>query len=185
MTKTHWRGEIDSNSEVFTSADLFEIGAGKDVTFQIAGTKRGELKNPELGKSKRTIMVSLVGVAKPWGLNVTNAKMLERITGSPYRDDWTGARVTLYVTTVKSHGEEVTCIRVRPSKPSASAPVYGGATAAPAAFDLDGWLAALADCATAADLTKLRADLTAAKPPKEHRAALSSAVETAEARVGK
>lgn len=181
--RQHWRKMIDSNSKVFTSADLHDIGGGSDVTFRIAGTKGGELENPEMGKPKRTVMVTLAGVAKPWGLNITNAKSLEKLNGSPYPSDWTGSLCTLYITTTKNRGEEVECVRVRPRKPGKDAAVYGSASGSGTPFDLDGHCSEIAACKTADELRAKRDELNGLAIPSTAKPALKTAISDAEKRI--
>lgn len=181
--RQHWRTMIDRNSKVFTSADLHEIGGGQDVTFRIDGTAGGKLEDPQKGKSKRTVMVKLAGVEKPWGLNVTNAKALEKLTGSAYPADWKGALCTLYITTTTMGSEECECLRVRPRKPGKDAAVYGGTNGSGAPFDLDGHCSEIAACKTADELKAKRDELNGLTIPPSAKPALKTAIGDAEKRI--
>ena len=47
-------------------------------------------------------------------LNSTNCKVLSRLTGSPYIEDWTGVEFTVGVEKVKAFGELHDALRIRP-----------------------------------------------------------------------
>lgn len=50
---------------------------------------------------------------KPMILNVTNAKTIERIYGTPYIEDWSGKKIQLYIAQVNAFGETVDALRIR------------------------------------------------------------------------
>src|SRR5262245_6138688 len=76
-------------------------------------------------------VVHFEGQSKGLVLNVTNWNMLEELSGSDESDDWTGLRVTLYVTKVDFQGRRVPAIRIEaaPSKSSPGNSGTGGARA--------------------------------------------------------
>jgi hypothetical protein len=43
--------------------------------------------------------------------------MMHKVIGSPFIEDWKGKTITVYATTTKVAGEEVECLRVRPTLP--------------------------------------------------------------------
>ena len=55
--------------------------------------------------------------------NRTNAKTITKVVGSPFVEDWSGKRITLYPTTTKFGGDVVECIRIRPAAPKQAAPI--------------------------------------------------------------
>ena len=55
--------------------------------------------------------------------NRTNAKTITKVLGSPYLEEWSGKKITLFPTTTKFGGEVVECIRVRPTAPKQAAPI--------------------------------------------------------------
>jgi hypothetical protein len=68
---------------------------------------------------------------KPFILNRTNQKSIERLTGSPYIEDWRDKDITLFATKTKVAKEVVECLRIRPTvtqrpkeKPLLSAPRF-------------------------------------------------------------
>lgn len=113
-TKTHWKRLINPDY----------IGAymvAEDTTVKIEKVTR-QLVKGEGGKSEECTVAHLVGT-KPFILNRTNSKMITKLYGSPYIEDWVGKTITLYPTTTKVAGETVECLRIRPTRPTSSKPV--------------------------------------------------------------
>lgn len=50
-------------------------------------------------------------------LNRTNSKMIQKIYGTPYIEEWVGKTITLYAATTKLAGEDVECLRIRSQQP--------------------------------------------------------------------
>lgn len=112
LIKTHWKRLINPDY----------IGAymvAEDMTVKIEKVTR-QLVKGEGGKSEECTVAHLVGT-KPFILNRTNSKMITKLYGSPYIEDWVGKQITLYPTTTKVAGETVECLRIRPTKPTAPA----------------------------------------------------------------
>jgi hypothetical protein len=105
----HWR----------TMINLDYIGAymldGKDMVVKIQSIKNEEVTGDK-GKKEMCMVAQLEGT-KPFIINRTNAKMINKLMNSPYLDDWCGKCVTLYPTTTSVGGETVECIRIRPTLP--------------------------------------------------------------------
>lgn len=201
-----WREDTDRNSNYFTHADITELTkGGTEITVRIVKAVAGKVKTR---KSKRAVLLTFAGgIEKPLGLNPTNATSIEKLLGTEKYARWVGSAITLYISrTDRGRTEDdpepgpgekpgtinVKCVRVRPMRPPSDATVYGEATSrtlesvpatAPEPFDLDGWLAAIADCETPSDLTSLRAKLNATARPKEARAPLAAAIKAAEERI--
>ena len=60
--------------------------------------------------------------SKPLLLNKTNAKSIEKATGSDDTDVWIGKRVVVFPTETEMGGETVDCIRIRAPKTGAKLP---------------------------------------------------------------
>lgn len=54
---------------------------------------------------------------KPMILNVTNAKTIERVHGTPYIEDWAGKKIQVYIAQVNAFGETVDALRIRNKAP--------------------------------------------------------------------
>jgi hypothetical protein len=114
QTKTHWKRLINPDY----------IGAymvNEDTTVKIVSVTR-QLVKGEGGKTEECMVAILEGT-KPFILNRTNSKMITKLYGSPYIEDWFGKLITLYSTTTKVAGETVECLRIRPNKPNTGKPV--------------------------------------------------------------
>lgn len=114
--KTHYRKAFDS--PYLSSADIVEP---TDIT--IASVRL------ELDKTKKTkdqfntayfVEKELRAgeKLKPMILNATNSKTLKSLTGSPFIDDWTGVKITVYVDPNVRFGKEIMeGLRVSPKAP--------------------------------------------------------------------
>lgn len=115
LIKTHWKRLINPDY----------IGAymvAEDTVVKIEKVTR-QLVKGEGGKSEECTVAHLAGT-KPFILNRTNSKMIAKLYGSPYIEDWVGKTITLYPTTTKVAGETVECLRIRPTKPTAKVVDY-------------------------------------------------------------
>lgn len=98
---------------------------GKDMLLTIAAVDQ-ELVTGEKGAQEMCLVIHWKEDAKPMICNKTNAKMLEKLAGSAFMDDWIGLPVQLYFDpTVKFGKERVGGIRIRQKRTLAanSAPV--------------------------------------------------------------
>lgn len=117
MEKTphvHWRAL--SNPDYIGAYSL----DGKDLTVKILSVNKREVVGDK-GKKDMCTVAELEG-QKPMVVNATNSKMIQKILGTAYIDEWVGKSITLYPTTTKDkNGEMVECIRVRPVAPKTRA----------------------------------------------------------------
>ncbi|MEY0695071.1 hypothetical protein AB7378_15050 [Providencia rettgeri] len=116
--KTHYRKAFDS--PYLSSADIVDR-----VDLTIA---RVVLEGDKTKKTKDLFNTAYFAekelrpgeVLKPMILNATNSKMLRRLTGSPFIEDWCNQRVTVYVDTNVKFGREVMeGLRISPNAPRA------------------------------------------------------------------
>lgn len=94
---------------------------GREVVVEIASVTKGEVVGTGGKKAKKPV-VRFKGKEKALALNITNVRTIGGIYGFKAAD-WVGKRITLYATTTNFGGQTVDCIRVRPTKPGAKAPV--------------------------------------------------------------
>lgn len=107
----HWKRAF--NPDWFGSWCLPD---GKDVILTIAAVDQ-ELVTGEKGSQEMCLVVHWKENAKPLICNKTNAKMLEKLAGSSFMDEWVGMAVQLYFDpTVKFGKERVGGIRIRQKK---------------------------------------------------------------------
>lgn len=106
MTKTHWKQLQNPNY-----LGAYSLPNGEDMPVQIEKVIKEQVKS-EGGKSDECT-VAYMKNQKPMILNVTNCKMITKIVGSPYIENWIGVKITLYVSKTKLKGEDVECLRIR------------------------------------------------------------------------
>lgn len=106
--KTHWR-KLDNPN--YIGAYAFQPGEEKTLT--ISEIRVEEITGADGKKENCTIVHWVETNNKPMILNSTNAKMITKLTGSPYIEDWTGRSIVLGVETVSAFGERVEAVRVK------------------------------------------------------------------------
>ena len=109
--KTHFKKLRDPN--YFGSWDI-QDGEHEELTVTIKQAAPGQVKN-DRGTEDVTLL-HLVDY-KPLILNATNAETISKVLDSPFIEDWTGKRITLYVKRVKAFGDWVDAVRVRDKPP--------------------------------------------------------------------
>ena len=110
---THWKK--------LTNPDYlgaYSLDGGQDIVLTIDHVTRETVTGPE-GKKEDCSVIHWIPEenAKPMILNITNAKMIERLLKSPYLEDWSGKRIQIGAEKVKAFGEVVDALRVRPFLP--------------------------------------------------------------------
>ena len=108
-TKTHFKKL--QNPDYLGAYDFNEgeqrIATIKDVKQGIIKSERGD---------EAEIIVSFVEPFKPMIINATNAKMIAKISGSNYIEDWKGKQFYIVVKKVKAFGDVVDALRISPEK---------------------------------------------------------------------
>lgn len=119
MPKTHWK-KIVSDPHYLGEADFNE---SEEKVATIASVSNAETITTTEGKSEKVVL-HFAEPLKPMILNVTNAKAVSKVAGSPFVEDWTGVRIQLYIEhNIKAFGEIVSAVRVRPRKPREAPPI--------------------------------------------------------------
>lgn len=112
--KTHWK-KIVSDPNYIGEADFAE---GEEKVLTIAHVNASETVTTAEGKSQKAVLHWKEPNNKPMILNVARSKAIEKVTGSPYFEDWVGQQVQLYIQKgIKAFGDVVNAVRVRPYKP--------------------------------------------------------------------
>lgn len=70
------------------------------------------------GKQESAVVAKIVGAKKPMILNKTNMKLITKIHGTPYIEEWSGKSIIIYSAKVKAFGEMVDALRVKNQKPA-------------------------------------------------------------------
>ncbi len=109
--KTHWKKAFNPN---YLGAWSFD--PGQEIILTIAGTHTEKVKNTD-GKEEECLVCSWAEGEKPMILNKTNCKAIAKAVGSPYMEDWTGKKVSIYISKVKAFGDMVEALRIREKAP--------------------------------------------------------------------
>ena len=107
-----WRNMFDSD---FLHA--WHLG-GRERTLTITRVEAGAFDNRKQKKKEKKPFLYFRNVERPLGLNKTNCKTLASLFGND-TTKWAGQRVTVYPTRTQFGNDEVDCIRIRPTAPSA------------------------------------------------------------------
>lgn len=110
-TKTHWKR--------LTNPDYlgaYALNPGEDLILTIKNAGKEAFVGTS-GKREEGILVHFIENVKPMICNATNAKTITKVAGSPYVEEWKGARISLYSQEVSAFGETVDALRVRPYAP--------------------------------------------------------------------
>ena len=118
MAKTHWK--TLQNPDYIGAYSLMGSGKPQDLTVKIVSVKRESVTQAG-GKTEECTVAQLEG-QKPFVINSTNSKTIEKIYGSPFIEDWAGKRITLYCDKTKYKGDMVDCLRIRPIEPATVKP---------------------------------------------------------------
>jgi len=110
MAKTHWKKLVNPDY-----IGAYSLEDGKDLVVKITDVKRQMVTST--GGKQEECTIAFLENQKPFIVNVTNAKTITQVVGSPYIEDWVGQSITLYQAVTKLKGEEVECLRVRAEKP--------------------------------------------------------------------
>ena len=105
--KTHWRQLVNPDY-----LGAYSLPEGNDITVKIEKVVKELVTS--MGGKKEECTVAYIEKNKPMILNVTNSRMIQKIYGTPYIEDWKGKEITLYAATTKLKGEDVECLRIRP-----------------------------------------------------------------------
>ena len=104
---THWKK--------LTNPDYlgaYSLEDGQDIILTVDRVTTETVTGPE-GKKEVCTVIHWKEKQKPMILNVTNAKMIERLLGTPYVEQWSGHRLQIGTEKVKAFGDIVDALRVR------------------------------------------------------------------------
>ena len=112
---THWKKL--TNPDYLGSYSLED---GQDLILTIQNVRQEVVTGPE-GKKEDCLVCYWKEPVKPMILNVTNAKMIEKLLKTPYIEQWSGNRIQIGSEKVKAFGEIVDALRVRSFLPTEGA----------------------------------------------------------------
>jgi len=109
-TVTHWKKLTDPN---YIGAHDFQPNQELTVTIESIKKERIELFSGKGLEVKDCILATFKGAKKPMILNKENMKLIQKVTGTPYIEQWEGKVITLHVVPVRAFGETVDAVRVK------------------------------------------------------------------------
>lgn len=116
MSKTHFKKAF--NSPYLGSQDFPDY---KDITLTIDQVLSQDSEG--LKENSTFNIVHFKQKVKPMLLNATNSKTIKNLTGSPYIEDWSNTRITIFVQTgVRAFGGVHDALRIRPVTAAAVKP---------------------------------------------------------------
>lgn len=118
QTKTHWKKL--TNPDYLGAYDFATDEKERIVT--ISKVTREIVSGPDAKKEECTIIHFKEGY-KPMIMNATNSKMLSKLVGSPYVEDWPGNSIKLVISKIKAFGEIVDALRIKSEKVEKKLPV--------------------------------------------------------------
>ena len=112
---THWK---KLHNPDYLGAYALQPGEEVIATIRHVGTE--EVFDPDSKKKEQcTVAHFQEPHLKPMILNATNCKVITKMFGSPYVEEWAGRRVQIYAEKVKAFGDIVDALRIRPKEPKA------------------------------------------------------------------
>ena len=114
MSLTHWKKLTNPNY-----LGAYSIENGKDLVLTIDHVCQENVVGPD-GKKEDCTVCYFSNADKPMILNSTNAKMIQKLSGTPYIEQWKGFTIQVGVEKVKAFGDVVEALRVRKYLPKAA-----------------------------------------------------------------
>jgi len=109
----HWKKQFN-----YDYLGSYSLDGKKEAVVTITKLDTDKVTGQQ-GRKEDCFVVYFKEFDKPMILNRTNAKAIEKVSGSGLVEDWAGTQVTLYVEQgVKAFGEIVDALRIRDKKPS-------------------------------------------------------------------
>jgi hypothetical protein len=110
--KTHWKQNFN-----YDYLGAYSLQEGQEVVLTINTVSKKMVMGSGGQKEECTVanfLEAVNGEKKPMILNKTNCKIISKLYGTPYIEDWKGKRVTIYVQPdIKAFGELVDALRIK------------------------------------------------------------------------
>lgn len=113
MEKTHWKK--------LTNPDYlgaYALEPNQDLIVQIDRVGQEMVNGPDGKKEECTVAHFKDKTIKPMILNVTNCKVIAKLYGTPFIEDWKDKYISIYIAKVKAFGDVVEALRIRNRIPS-------------------------------------------------------------------
>jgi hypothetical protein len=107
---THWK---KLTSTIYLGSHDFMPNQEVKVTIEKIENQDIELFNGKKLEVKNCILAYFKGAKKPMILNKENMKLITKVTGSPYVEQWVGKEIILFVAQVSAFGTMTDAVRVK------------------------------------------------------------------------
>lgn len=104
---THWKKMTNPN--YIGAHDLLP---NQELQLTIESVAKEMVKGQD-GKEEQCVVAKIKGAKKPMILNKTNMKIIAKVLGTPYIEEWSGKQITIFSAKVKAFGEIVEALRVK------------------------------------------------------------------------
>jgi hypothetical protein len=111
---THWKNEFN-----YDYLGAYSLLPGEEKTLTIKEINKQKVKNVD-GKEQECLVAYFLEPEKPMILNKTNCKIITKVYGTPYTENWKGVRIIIHALTVKAFGEMVDALRVKNENPDSN-----------------------------------------------------------------
>jgi hypothetical protein len=109
-TQTHWKKMVNTNY-----IGAHDLAPGQELPITIESISHEQVKNMD-GKDEQCVVMRIKGAKKPMILNKTNMKIIAKLLGTPYIEEWIGHKIIIYVAKVRAFGEMTEALRVKNQK---------------------------------------------------------------------
>ena len=109
--KTHWKKMVNTNY-----IGAHDLQPGQELIVTIESISRENVKNQD-GKEEQCVVMRIKGAKKPMILNKTNMRIITKLFGTPYIEDWSGRKVIIYAAKVRAFGEMIEALRIKNQLP--------------------------------------------------------------------
>ena len=116
---THWRKGF--NPDYLGAYSL--APEYRDIILTIQSVRQDVEVRDQNGKKSSCIVAYFQEDVKPMILNVTNCKVITKLSKSEFIENWTGLKVQVFVAKIKVAGEMLDALRIRPQHPRLELPV--------------------------------------------------------------
>lgn len=117
MGQTHWKKLTNPNY-----LGAYSLDNGADIVLTIREVKMEPVIGSD-GKREDCAVCYWVESEKPMIMNTTNLKMVAKLTGSDYIENWPGTKVRIGTEKVRAFGTVTDALRIRDEKVKDEAPV--------------------------------------------------------------
>lgn len=107
MSKTHWKKMTNPDY-----MGTYSLENGEDMVVTIKDV-RNEMVPNNKGEKEECVVIYFDESKKPMIANKTNLKMIAKVLGSDYIEEWRGQAIQIGQERVSAFGEQVEALRVR------------------------------------------------------------------------